>query len=78
MKKRIFLGAYLNSTNAQNLNCLALAQHLNQDKYTLYALKIYASSGNLSTHLPHVKLFYLFLSTQNFSLFGLSLGHLAL
>lgn len=46
MKKiRIFLGAYINTTNAQNLNCLALARHLDKEKFDIYALELY--SGNL-------------------------------
>lgn len=39
-KIKIFLGAYLNYINAQNLNCLALAKYLDPDKYDIYALKI--------------------------------------
>lgn len=42
-KKRIkiFLGAYVNYINAQNLNCLALAKYLNPEKFTTYALSAY-------------------------------------
>lgn len=32
-KTKIFLGAFVNYTNAQNLNCLALAEHLDKSKY---------------------------------------------
>ena len=39
-KIKIFLGAYLNYINAQNLNCLALAKYLDSNKYDIYALKI--------------------------------------
>ena len=39
-KIKIFLGAYLNYINAQNLNCLAIAKYLDSDKYDIYALKI--------------------------------------
>ena len=39
-KIKIFLGAYLNYVNAQNLNCLALAKYLETKKYDIYALKI--------------------------------------
>ncbi|MCF6173219.1 MAG: hypothetical protein L3J44_05485, partial [Campylobacteraceae bacterium] len=46
MKKiKVFLGAYINSTNAQNLNCLALAKHLDKTKFDVYTLELY--SGNL-------------------------------
>ena len=40
-KIKIFLGGYLNYTNAQNLNCLALAKYLDSTKFTAYALSVY-------------------------------------
>ena len=40
-KLKIFLGGYLNYTNAQNLNCLALAKHLDYSKFSTYALSVY-------------------------------------
>ena len=40
-KIKIFLGGYINYTNAQNLNCLALAKHLDSSKFTTYALSVY-------------------------------------
>lgn len=47
MKKiKVFLGAYINSTNAQNLNCLALAKNLDKEKFEIYTLEI--KSGNLN------------------------------
>ena len=50
MKKiKVFLGAYINSTNAQNLNCFALAKHLDKKKFDVYTLELY--SGNLQ-HKP--------------------------
>ncbi|WP_457598119.1 glycosyltransferase family 4 protein [Hydrogenimonas sp.] len=46
MKKiKIFLGAFINSTNAQNLNCLALAKHLDKEKFDVLTLTVY--SGDL-------------------------------
>ena len=42
-KIKIFLGGYLNYTNAQNLNCLALAKHLDSAKFITYALSVYSS-----------------------------------
>ena len=39
-KIKIFLGGYINYTNAQNLNCLALAKHLDSSKFTTYALSV--------------------------------------
>ena len=38
-------------TNAQNLNCLALAKHLDKEKFEVYTLKLY--SGNLKD--PSIK-----------------------
>jgi|TARA_B110000483_G_scaffold126396_1_gene151832 glycosyltransferase involved in cell wall biosynthesis len=40
-KIKIFLGGYVNFNNAQNLNCLALAEHLDSSKFTTYALSVY-------------------------------------
>ena len=40
-KIKIFLGGYINFTNAQNLNCLALAKYLDSSKFTTYALSVY-------------------------------------
>ncbi|MFT4802460.1 MAG: glycosyltransferase involved in cell wall biosynthesis [Flavobacteriaceae bacterium] len=40
MKKiSIFLGGYINYTNAQNLNCRAIAEHLNKEKFDVFTLK---------------------------------------
>ena len=40
MKKiSIFLGGYINYTNAQNLNCRAIADHLNKEKFDVFTLK---------------------------------------
>ncbi len=39
------MGGFINSTNAQNLNCLALAKHLDKEKFNVYSLELY--SGNL-------------------------------
>ncbi len=40
-KTKIFLGAYINYTNAQNINCLALARYLNKNKFKVYSLSLY-------------------------------------
>ena len=47
-KQRIFLGAYLNYMNAQNLNCLALAKYLDKDKFEIYALTAHFGNSDLS------------------------------
>ena len=44
-KSRIFLAGIVNCTNAQNLNCLALARHLDKGKFDVRVLTLY--SGNL-------------------------------
>jgi glycosyltransferase involved in cell wall biosynthesis len=38
MRKKIFLGAYINVINAQNLNCKSIAFHLDKNKYSVKAL----------------------------------------
>lgn len=48
MKKiKVFLSGIVNSTNAQNLNCLALARHLDKSRYEVRTLTVY--SGDLPT-----------------------------
>lgn len=44
-KIKVFLSGIVNVTNAQNLNCLALARHLDKTKFEVRALTVY--SGNL-------------------------------
>ncbi len=54
-KIKVFLGAYVNLTNAQNLNCLALAKHIDKQKFDVKAMILY--SGNLSNpDIPGVHL----------------------
>ena len=40
-KIKVFLGGYINYTNAQNLNCRVIGEHLNKDKFEVYALKVH-------------------------------------
>lgn len=56
-KIKVFLGGYVNFTNAQNLNCRALAKYLDKDKFEC-ATMIFPS-GNLpvDSDLDGVKLF---------------------
>tara|TARA_B100000161_G_scaffold262788_1_gene233138 strand:- start:1273 stop:2304 length:1032 start_codon:yes stop_codon:yes gene_type:complete len=42
VKVKLFLGAYVNCTNAQNLNCLALAKHLDKSQFDITALSLYS------------------------------------
>uniref|UniRef100_UPI003567F604 glycosyltransferase family 4 protein n=1 Tax=Bacteroides finegoldii TaxID=338188 RepID=UPI003567F604 len=45
-KIKVFLGGYVNFTNAQNLNCRALAKYLNKDKFECAAMLF--PNGNLA------------------------------
>lgn len=46
MKKiKIFLGGYLNCTNAQNLNCRSIAKLIDKEKFDIFGLGLY--SGDL-------------------------------
>ena len=38
MRKKIFLGAYINVINAQNINCKSIAFHLDKNKYSIKTL----------------------------------------
>ena len=58
-KTKIFLGAFLNVINAQNLNCLSLAKHLDKDKFTTYALRMH-SVPNVKTRAIMFNCFYPF------------------
>lgn len=57
-KINVFLGAYINFTNAQNLNCLALANHLDKEKFNCFALEMY--SGQLESQKEKVNGLHVF------------------
>lgn len=58
MKKiKVFLGAYTNYTNAQNLNCRALAQHLDKSKFEVYTLELHSGQLPGIISLASVKVF---------------------
>lgn len=44
---KLFLGAYVNSTNAQNLNCLALAKYLDKSQFDITTLSLYSEPSIL-------------------------------
>ena len=45
MKKiKVFLGGYINYTNAQNLNCKAVAKYLDKERFQSFALTNYFGS----------------------------------
>ena len=57
-KKKIFLGGYLNYTNAQNLNCLSLARHLDKERFDVYALTTHFGDNHIED--VSIKLFHCF------------------
>lgn len=55
-KIKVFLGGWVNSTNAQNLNCRALAKYLDKEKFEVATMTVY--SGNLNCdELSGIKIF---------------------
>lgn len=56
-KVKVFLGAFVNYTNAQNLNCLALAKHLDKSKYTVMTGVGYSGELPVGT-ISEVKYFH--------------------
>lgn len=62
-KKKIFLAAFLNYPNAQNINCLSLAKHLDYSKFTVYSLSTYFSQ-NINTKAILFKCYYPFKLTS--------------
>ena len=38
---KVFLGGFVNYTNAQNLNCKFIAENLNKNKFEVYALRVH-------------------------------------
>jgi len=59
-KSKIFLGGYLNYTNAQNLNCLALAKYLDKNKFEIYSLTCHFGKNDIGVKAldDSVNLFY--------------------
>ena len=45
-KIKVFLGGYVNYSNAQNLNCSAIAKNLDKDKFKIYTLEVYFGKGH--------------------------------
>lgn len=56
---KIFLGGYVNSINAQNLNCRALALHLDKDCYDVGVMTYPGATLPMGTEFDHVKKFSL-------------------
>lgn len=55
-KIKVFLGGYVNVTNAQNLNCLALAKYLNKDKFECTTMTLFSGNLTIDRELDGVKL----------------------
>lgn len=51
-KIKLFLGGYLNSSNAQNINCRSIATYIDKEKFSVSALELY--SGNLESLPKHL------------------------
>ena len=54
-KQKVFLGAYVNTINAQNLNCRALAQHIDSKKFECGAMEI--ETEELASISSSIKIF---------------------
>ena len=54
-RQKVFLGAYVNSINAQNLNCRALALHIDSKKFQCSAMEL--EKGELSSLSDSIKIF---------------------
>lgn len=58
-KIKVFLGGYINSTNAQNLNCRSLALHLNRNKFEIGVMTYPGEDLSVGKEFNHVKKFSL-------------------
>lgn len=56
---KIFLGGYVNAINAQNLNCRALALHLDKERFDVGVLIYPGGNLHLGAEFDHVKKFSL-------------------
>lgn len=57
---RVFLGGYVNCTNAQNLNCRSLAKYLDKDKFECATMILFKGNLPIEDDLNGVKLFKLY------------------
>lgn len=56
-KVRVFLGGYVNSTNAQNLNCRSLAKYLDRNQFECAVMTLFGGDLPLENDLKGIKLF---------------------
>ena len=54
-RQKVFLGAYVNSINAQNLNCRALALHIDSKKFKCSAMELQNLKENYLPFLVQLK-----------------------
>lgn len=59
-KIKVFLGGFINYTNAQNLNCRALAKHLNSEIFQVYSLTLEGGKLELPEKQKNLNLFHCF------------------
>lgn len=72
-KIKVFLGAFVNQTNAQNLSCRALAKYLDKERFEVYTLSI--SHGNLEPlGLEGIKIFNCFFPVKISGVLGFIWG----
>lgn len=57
---KVFLGGFVNFANAQNLNCRALAKHLNPELFQVYSLTLEDGQLELPEKQKNVHLFHCF------------------
>ena len=56
-KKKVFLGAYINYMNAQNINCKSIAHHLDKSKYEVKSLILSESKSIKLDDVQTIKVF---------------------
>ena len=57
-KIKLFIGAYINQTNAQNLNARLLASHLDSSKIEVVALSLYSGNLSIPKNIKTIKCFW--------------------
>ena len=69
-KKKIFLGAYININNAQNINCKSLAKYLDKEKYLIKILKVSSSEyQKLNSKISYITVYKPIYFLSNFFAF---------
>ena len=57
-KIKVFLGGYINYTNAQNINCRGVAEHLDKNNFQVYTLTTHLGHCNfmICTYMPQMRI----------------------